>query len=283
MVGKCALITMIERDGKNLNDDKGVTFSQVRNYEEEALLCFESWRKNAGWLKDIAIYTFCPTKNTISEETKIELAKLDVHYIEEYREETENFSSGFWNVPLCGMLFEQRLKEDILIHIDLDMKLVKEIPESLVLQTLAESYVLCGQYDDVSSLDQRKIGKDWANPMDTGFLISPRQMNFYKFFYEKLIAMEAIGGDERWKKNCNDFPFHFLEEYVIDMAYNENEFPIKPIQKYQLGEGYAKISTFTDEELENVYFWHEHIHYDAEEYDKIRQKIEYFKRTGRKG
>ena len=276
-----ALITMIERNGKSLNDDRGFTFPKQRLYEDEALLCFESWRRNGGWLKDLPIYVFCPTNNTISAETRAELEKLNVVYIEEYRKETESFLSGFWNVPLCGMLFEERLSEDVLIHTDLDMNLIQPLPKEMLDSVLEKNDVICGQYDDVSALDQRKIGEDWVNPMDTGFLISARTSGFYKFFYENLMDLTATGGDERWKKNCSDFPSWFLEEYVIDKAVNEGTFPIRPVQKYQLGEGYAKIGEFSDEELKKVYFWHEHILYE-EKYDKIRQKIEFFKRTGKK-
>lgn len=280
-MAQSALITIIERNGKSLNDDLGIKFQKKRLYEDEALLCFEAWRRNGGWLKDIPIYAFCPTKNTIGEDAKKELEKLNVVYIEEYRKETELFVSGFWNVPLCCMLLEERLKEEILIHIDLDMNLIQPLPKKMIESVLKYKDVICGQYDDVSALDQRKIGKDWQNPMDTGFIISARESGFYKFFYENLKELTATGGDARWKENCSDFPSWFLEEYVIDKAVNEGAFPIRPVQKYQLGEGYAKIGEFTDEELKSVYFWHEHILYE-EKYDKVRQKIEFFKRTGKK-
>src|SRR5690554_1624770 len=164
---RCALITVIERNGKSLNDDRGVVFKQPRLYEDEALLCFESWRKKGGWHKDLPIYAFCPTSNTISADTKRELEKLNVVYVEEYRPETESFASGFWNVPLCCMLFEERLDLDVLIHTDLDMNLIRPLPEALVFSVLDKNDAICGQYDDVSALDQRKLGKDWRNPMDT--------------------------------------------------------------------------------------------------------------------
>ncbi|WP_408098569.1 hypothetical protein ACJVC5_06550 [Peredibacter sp. HCB2-198] len=273
-----ALITMIESNENCINSQRGITFSHKRLYEDEAVLCFKSWRENGGWLKDIPIYTYCPSRNVVSETTKEEMKKYNVTYIENFLPETDGFFSGFWNVPLCGKIFEETLSEDVLIHIDLDMKLIKPLPQELVDSVLNNDYVICGQYDDESSKSQRKIGNDWKNPLDTGFLISNRKTKFYKFFYEALSEITKTKGDARWKEKCSDWPLYFLEEYVIDKAYNEQNYPIRPIQKYQVGEGYAKISTYTDEELRNVYFWHEHILH-GEDYDKIREKIEFFKRT----
>jgi len=277
---KVALITMIESSDCNLNEQRGIVFSEKRLYEEEAVLCFQNWRAKGGWLKDIAIYAYCPTMNRISDNTKEELKKMNVTYIEKYHPETESFFSGFLNVPFCGKIFEEILEEDILIHIDLDMNLIKPLPESLVHSVSANEFVLVGQYDDETAKNQRKIGDDWDNPLDTGFIISHRRSGFYHFFFEKLAALIETKGDDRWKENCADQPLYFLEEYVIDKAYNEGEFPIRPVARYQIGEGYAKVNTFSREELENVYFWHEHILYEKGYYDKIREKLEYTKRMG---
>lgn len=278
---KYALITMIESNENNLNEQNGITFSEKRLYEDEAILCFTNWRKNAGWLKDIAIYVFCPTKNTITAKTKEAFKELNVVYIEEFLEETKDLLSGFWIVPLCGMKLEDKLEEDIFIHIDLDMNLIKPLPEELVNSVMTHDSVLVGQYDDISSLEQRKLGEGWDNPLDTGFIISRRNSRFYKFFYENLIALGKTGGDARWKENCQDQPIYFLEEYVIDKAYNEKQYPILPIKKYQVGEGYAPVKTFSDEELKNVYFWHEHILYEKGYYDKIRERLEFTKRMSK--
>jgi hypothetical protein len=276
-----ALITMIESNENNLNEQKGVVFSEKRLYEDEAILCFKTWREKGGWLKDIPIYTYCPTKNIISEKTKHIFSELNVQYIENYLKETEAFTTGFYSVPLCGKVFEETLKEDIFIHIDLDMNLIKPLPESLVNSVADNKFVLVGQYDDESSKEQRKIGADWDNPLDTGFIISHRDSKFYKFFYEELMELDRTDGDERWKQNCADQPRHFLEEYVIDKAYNEKTYPIEPIKRYQIGEGYAAVSTFSNEELSNVFFWHEHILYEKGYYNKIREKIEYAKRMSK--
>ena len=45
---KYALITMIESNENNLNEQNGIIFCEKRLYEDEAILCFENWRKNGG-------------------------------------------------------------------------------------------------------------------------------------------------------------------------------------------------------------------------------------------
>lgn len=267
-----ALITAVEADNINLNSKIGIKTAHPRLLESESILCFESWRKNADWLKDISIYAYCPTHNKISGQTKKKYENLKVTYIEKYHKETESFTSGFLNIPFVGMLLEERLKEDILIKLDLDMTLIKPLPKSL----FSNVNVICGQYDDYCSKQQRFLGEGRENPFDTSFIISRRTSGFYKTFFEA-VKKELKSPDHLWlaiKKVSGDY---FLEEYIIDKMYAQKNISIKPIQKYQIGEWYTPVSELTDKELESVYFWHEHILHDLL-YKKTREKIEYFKR-----
>lgn len=270
---KYALITAIEGNDNNLNNDRGIESKCERLFETEAIKCFESWRKNGGWLKDINIYAFCPTHNTISDQTKNRFKELNVTYIEEYQEITETFISGFLNVPLVGMILEERLDEDVFINIDLDMNLIKPLPEELV----NSETMICGQYDDYCTAQQRTVTDGWVNPFDTGFKITRRKIGFYKTFFNE-INRTLQSDDPEWEKVRAVSGDYYLEEYVMDKMYNNKLWEITPIQKYQIGEWYTPVSMLSDQELENVYFWHEHIVHDPI-YDKTREKIEYFKRT----
>ena len=275
---KIALITVIENDENNINNISN-EYSKKRLYESEAILCFENWRKNAGWLKDIPIYTYCPTKNTPSNKTINRLNELNVTYIEKYIPETETYFCGYWNVPLVGMIFEETLKEDIFIHIDLDMNIIKPLPKTLVKSVSTNDFVICGQYDDYAATLQRNIPDRWQNPLDTGFIISHKDSMFYKNFYNELKILTQNKGDDIWKKYMNDRPLRDLEEYVMDKHLNLGYHPkIKPIQKYQIGEFYTPVSNLTHEEITNVYFWHEHILFD-DEYNRAKEKIAYFRVT----
>jgi len=271
-----ALITVIESNEQNINTERGFDSTSHKNglYEDEAVLCFTNWRMNGGWLKDIPIYAYCPTRNIISQDTKDKLELLNVTYIEKFQPETNNYVCGFWNIPLVGKILEEELKEDILIHIDLDMNLIKPLPK----EWFDNEATVVGQYDKLAAQNQRKIGTDWELPLDTGFIISRRDSGFYKFFYEELKILTENQGDERWKRECKDVSLNFLEEYVIDKAYNLKQIDIKPLQYYQVGEWYTSVNDLTDEQLKTVCFWHEHIKYDEEGYDKIREKIAYKKR-----
>lgn len=267
-----ALISSIEGNIHNLNQQKGIVKFD-RMYEDEAVMCFRNWRRNAGWLKDIPIYTMCPTRNTISRETQHKLSELGVTYIEEFHPITDTFTSGFINIPYTGMIFEGMLSEDVLIKIDLDMNIIRPLPQELV----DSSVVVCGQYDDYCSKLQRHTNGQ-TNPFDTGFMISRRESGVYKTWFDGIVDIMSNGVvDRHWESVREKTGEYYLEEYVMDKMYNEGVVELYPIQKYQIGEWYTPVSVLSDEELSGVYFWHEHILHDPR-YDKVREKIEYFKR-----
>lgn len=273
-----SLITMIENDDNSINNKSG-EYINKRLYESEAIICFTNWRKNGGWLKDIPIYTYCPTKNTPSIETQNKLKDLNVTYIENFIEETDTYFCGYWNVPLVGKIFEETLKEDIFIHIDLDMNLIKPLPREMVESVKDNEFTICGQYDEYCTKQQRAQPPGWSNPFDTGFIISHRDSGFYKAFYNELKTLTENSGDEIWDKYLSDRPLYDLEEYVMDKHVNLGLEPkVKGIEKYQIGEWYTPVKELTDKELKSVFFWHEHI-LVSPEYNRIKEKIDYFNRT----
>jgi len=278
---KIALITAIENI--NNKNNKNGDFKFKRNYEEEAIKCFKNWRKKAEWLKDIPIYTMCATENFISNETIEELKKLNVKYIEKKLPETDLYNNGFLHVYSVGKYLEENLDEDIFIHIDLDMNLFKELPKDLF--NIKNYDVICGAYDKSSLKYQRNnFGKEI---FDTGFIISQRKSLFYtKFMNGLLNFLNNI--DEKYKlilKERKNLPLnnYDIEEYYFDKIYHENTFnlKIKPVKNYQLGEGYPSIDEYNDNELENIYFWHEHLYYDKNSYNKLYEKLTFKKRLKR--
>lgn len=271
MKDKIALIGAIESEFNDTNVNTGICESCKRRLESEAILCFEAWRKNAGWLKDIPIYAVCPTKNVISGDTKARFKELNVTYIENYQPITETFTSGFLNIPLVGKMMEESLDENIFIKIDLDMNIIKPLPRGLI----NSEAIVVGQYDDYCTKHQR-LGIGDNNPFDTGFIISRRESGIYQHFFDE--CMKIMGSDDKgWLKVREQTGEYYLEEYVMDRIYDSGKFNIMPIQKYQIGEWYTPVMELTDSELKDVYFWHEHLEYD-EEYNKIREKINFFKR-----
>jgi hypothetical protein len=270
-----ALIGAIESEFNDTNVKTGICESCKRRLESEAIECFTAWRERAGDLKDIPIYAVCPTKNTISDKTRDKFIELGVTYIEEYKEITETFTSGFLNIPLVGAMMEDRLTEDVLIKIDLDMNIIKPLPR----EWLESDQIIVGQYDDYCTKHQRE-GIAEENPFDTGFIISKRETKFYKHFFEK--CMKYMNSDDpdwlRVKAQTGDY---YLEEYVMDRIYAEKIFNINPVQKYQIGEWYTPVKELSDDELKSVFFWHEHLEYDPE-YNRIQEKIDFSRRINGK-
>jgi hypothetical protein len=270
------LFTVIEGDNNNINNNSG-NVKVPRMYEQEAIKCFQQWRQNAGSLKDVDIICYAPTKNLPSADTILKLKELNVTYVENYLPVSEQLEYGFFLIPFVGKILEEWYFNDTLIHIDLDMNIIKPIPERYF-----DGNVYVGQYDDVSSLSQRNLDK-WENPLDTGFTISPPSSKFYTIFcdeFSKLYFDKSYEHEQDWLDQ--DASLFFLEEYVADKMLNNKRLEMKTIKHYQLGEGYSPVSEFSDEQLKEVIFWHEHLF--VEETDewaktKIRQKIEFNKRT----
>jgi len=274
-----ALVCTIEGNKNSINNQYG-SFKHKRSYEDEAIKCFTHWRKNAGWLKDITIIAHCPTKNTISEDTKKQLEELNVRYIEEYREETDSYKNGFLNVFLSGRMLEhdEEVKEEIFIHIDLDMTIIKELPEHLFKHP---NKIVCGAYDKSSILDQRE--NFGTEIFDTGFIISHKSSIFYTMFSNLINAFIENGYDEEYRQiqeSRKDLPLndYDVEEYFFDKLYRSKLIEVIAFKNYQLGEGYPSINEYDDEELKNIYFWHEHLFYDKKEYNGIKERIEFKKR-----
>lgn len=282
-----ALITTIEGDLQDINTTK---CGYQRQYEQEAIRCFTEWRRNAGWLRDIPIYTVALTRNTISEETSRILKTLNVTYIEAYHPDTEQFQSGYWNIPLSGKYFEEHLSEDVLIKIDLDMYLIKPMKKELF--DLVDDVTIVGRYDELSAkhnTNKLTFPDRYGQPWDTGLIIARRAAGFYAKFYQKLTQLTSEYNNGvlestyglRVKQHDNDIGVDYgaMEEFAVSVMHTDDGIPLRAITKYNLGEFYAPIDIYTDEEVDNIYFFHEHIPYTEPGYDKIRTRINYKKRV----
>ena len=266
-----ALIGAIESEFNDTNVNTGLCESCKRRLESEAIECFTAWRKNAGELKDIPIYAVCPTKNVISDITKEKFKELNVTYIEDYQKISETFTSGFLCIPLIGAMMEEQLTEDVLIKIDLDMNIIKPLPN----KWLTSDPIIIGQYDDYCTKHQRE-GIAEENPFDTGFIISKRDSGFYKHFFDMCMKY-MLSDDPDWLRVKAQTGDYYLEEWVVDRMYAMKSFDIKPVQKYQIGEWYTPVQELSDTELDDVYFWHEHLEYDPE-YNRMQEKIDFARR-----
>ena len=258
MLLDCALVTTIE----NNTDNKNAKFLNTeRRYFDESIRCFKSWKKHHP---EVKIYTICPTKATLNKEEQKMLKDIGVEYIEKYFPETEDFENGFINVAVSTQWLEQQIKEKIIIHTDLDMELLKPL-DSEIFEPIYNNKIICGKYDENARKCQRV-------DYDTGFTIHNTNTRFYGYYWKKI--KEILDGNIKLPEGVL---YYDIEEYAMQLIAEEEKYQIHPILKYQLGEGYPSIDTFSDEELKNVYFWHEHLVNDKKT-DLIKEKIKYFKR-----
>lgn len=240
---KYALITIIEN---NDNLHEGEKDFRPLKMEDEAVLCFRSWRKNGGKFKDIPIYAMCPTKRIPSKECIKKIKEFDVKYIEYYIPETDNFTCGFWNVPVGCSWLEENIEEDFLIHIDLDMCLLKPPPESLF---YCEKDVLAR----IGTISGKRYHRTIANydlNFETCFINSWRENRFYKKWYDYLNEIEP-------KIKNTVKRYSEIEEHVIDILYHEGIEKIEPVDSdFQFGSWYPVRHI---KNIQNTYFRHEHL------------------------
>ena len=243
---KIVLFAPVEADMQDINSVKD-GFS--RYFEKEAVKAFACWRQNAGWLKDIPIYAVCSTKATLSEETRLKFRELNVTYVEAYLPITETYTCGFWNIPLVGQWAESNLNADVLIKIDLDMYLIRPLPESLF-DNLEATVV--GQHDHLAEMHLASISDQYPAFkyfFNTGFTISTPQSQFFDKQMEYLIRMEQdyqrLGTDgfrEQYgptitenttRADTTAVEHRLMEEMCVSIMYRDGV-PICPIQNYYL-------------------------------------------------
>lgn len=285
---KIILFAPIER---NLNDINTLKQGYERYYELEAIKCFKCWRRNAGWLSDIKIYAICPTANGISEDTKKAFKELNVEYIEHYIVETDSYLNGYWNIPLVGKWVEDNLDYNIAIKIDLDMYAIREIPRSFF---KIDGLPLVGRYDEKSAKHQTNkldFPEKYGRPFDTGLVISQKESKFYSKFYEILKKLTAEYEDGYFANKDkygfsvgpDSLDYGVIEEFAISLLNTENPTFIRAISKYNLGEFYVDVDDYSDEELDNILFFHEHLPNKEVGYDGNRMRLKYTKRMLAKG
>lgn len=276
-----AFITPLEADKRVVNSF-GV--EHLRFFEDEAIRCIQSWRKNGGWLKDIKIYALNATRAKIQQTTLDALEKLGVSCVNDYHPSTLCFATSFLNEPFCGYYFEELkpCREKILIKTDLDMQLLNPIPRELV--EVAIDKVVIGQYDEESSKDQRSSqfsSSIHRLPFDTNFIIANRELGFYKRYFEACQSKELVELPQ-WKELQAQYGSYYIEEFAIDwLASTSFGCNLHPITHYQYGEGYVSIDTFNDEEFKNILFLHEHIYKGNRfppDYDALSEHMKYMKR-----
>lgn len=246
---KYALFLVADSETNNKGDvgDK-YSHGEVIPYETELMSCVKSWRTFAGDYRDIPIYIFCPTKTGISNHTLDEISKYDCKYIHHYLPEVEDFQCGYWNVPLSGCYYEKHIKEDIIIHIDLDMSVIKNLPDDLfTLQDNMKAKLGINEHKPTDRYPDFQ-GKKYPFETNTGFIVSRRDSNFYCEWYNRLKMLTKT-------LDINDQMYSIYEERVLDIMYFDEKYPVEFIEKYQVN---GDVSEYTGQEISGLCFFHGH-------------------------
>lgn len=267
----CLILTVENENSINNRRIQETQEFDFRYYEKESINCIKSWRNNAGWLKDIEIYILCPTED-IKPETKEQYKFYNVNYINEKPENFKEYEYGFANVHFAGDYFHKLLPNKMLIHIDLDMDILRPLPIEFfnpLWDNKVKAYIGGYQEEDYTSQRPNIISEEILN---TDFIVSIS--NEYNI-YEKIIqGMDYISSnyDRLSRYSDEDLRVYDIEEYGADYAYNNDKDNIKLIIGYEQGEGY-----YYNEKLKNVYFWHEHLK-STKKPHLIRDRLKLMKR-----
>lgn len=256
---KYALILCVENENSINNRNTDLPF---RYFEKESINCIKKWRENAGWLKNIPIYIMSPTED-VSQHTKDEYIKLNAIYLNKKLEVFKEHTHGFFNVHYAGNYFESlpELQDYCLIHIDLDMEILRDLPKNYFDDLWNNKYqAFCGGYLEEDYKNQRKPLYS-TKLTNTDFIVSiPSKFMFYK----EMINCINYVDDDYDKFVQQGYREYDREEYSSDYLISKNN--VKLIIGYEQGEGYSHNNN------KNVYFWHEHY------YDKPNVKLKLQKR-----
>ena len=268
-----ALVLVIENSDTNIG--VGETYDndepQRRGkepLEEESLTCVESWRKNAGIFKDIPIYVICPSEKVPKRETISELVSMGCIYIEKYFPETENFTCGYWNVPLACSWFQGHCPYEYIIHIDLDMRVLRpfdNIKETFLKNPFTPAIVGVIPENDKKAFQPFNINYNF----ETNFIFARRLSNFYSFWWYFTKEIEALV--ENGKMEIPERFHADIEEYAVDYMY-WNNWQLSPLKYYQVGHRYRE-KDIPPQYLEKVYFHHNHPYEPTDEYEKYTKRL----------
>ncbi|CBJ93898.1 hypothetical phage protein [Campylobacter phage CP220] len=241
---KIAFICVVESNNTYTDKKK-----HKRLYETESLKCAELLKKYT----QCDIFYICPTNNGVDENTKKIYSNLGVNYIEKniYNDLNLEPKDGFYNKIYGCTFLESMLKNkyDVLIHIDLDMFLVRDFSNYLNDLELVDS---CLIYDDIQAQDERKhnISKYIFN---TCFIVDAS-----KKLFENWAEIANTIKYSTYKNIVKDLEPHKLEELSFDIL--SSKYYIKPLKDLMFGETYTNLDIIKQRyNIHNFYFHHYHI------------------------
>jgi len=245
---KIALMLVVESSKNNKGDivDKYDTGRIEIPYEEESIMCVKMWRKNGGDYANIPIYAININNNPPSIECQKELKLQGVKYIEQYCPQTKDYPCGYYNVPLACKILERELEEDKLIHIDLDMYLLRPPTKDLLYISPGKlCKIAINEWRPTNNLEEKLF--QYPFEIETNFMVSKRMTLFYDTWYRKLMEKYNEVKYEYTTQTLSVF-----EERICDIMYFNNKYLFEFFK-----EGYQ--INHEDKVDKNAFFLHCHL------------------------
>ncbi len=221
---KNTILALVIEDNSNNGE-----WEKAELLEEELQLCIDAWKKI---YPDMRIVGVCPSNKlpkNIPDE--IEFYHHDFGY---------DFKCGYFNIPLGLKWIEDNIEYEHILHIDLDMYLLKEINMSI-----ENDEVIIGRLND----KEHKSIVRYEYTFESNFILTSKGTNFFNTWWDETMRLE--------KSYKNDKVFYIeAEELAIDNMYMKNTNNIIPLIDYQFGKRYPIQNV---KNISTIYFKHQHI------------------------
>jgi len=250
---KYILFTVVEADGNNGHLSQTDYEDEVPpiSYEEEAICCFKALNKHLN--DNIEIICFNPKINDIAEDTLTTFEELDVTYMHKHLPEADEHDCGWYNIPLVGKWLEEKCcgEDDILLHIDLDMIMVKPLPIDLLTPDKDCMAIVNGNTIETRPWDHcyNDVFIDVPNFV-TCYISSRASSKFYSIWYSRLKQISKDFDKKKyWKEYC------FLEEHSVDLLKYKDRHNIKCVDGFILEDDNKEVTL-----IDEIVFVHAHLY-----------------------
>jgi hypothetical protein len=268
-----ALITVIENSQENLGPGEAWKSWDSTNdgpepLEEEAILCFSSWRKTADpQIRNVPIYCVCPSLRPPSDVTVKKMESLGVTYVHDHIRISDSFDCGYLNVPLGCMLLEDVISESLLLHIDLDMTLLRRPLREL------ERRFDGGTIVGALTCNEKKPWQHVSVPnnFESCFILSERGEKFFNKWFDRTMRILRDGTvPKKYEAEIEEFA---IDEMSLDGT-------VRPTFKYQVGFRYDP-DLLEDDDLDGVIFHHNHMYESTDNCKKyLKRKMNLIVKDG---
>lgn len=284
-INESCIFLNIELDEDNINSKDEKLGTVPRYHEQETIRLIQSIRGHKD-LHTIKIYVIMFKPYTsYSETTRMALKDFGVSILipklsKELKEKIKYFHSGFWYIPLTGLLIENtrrnpKVKKDVLfdvngrevnlpqfgLKLDADMVLIHNPFERLeFVHEHNYKKPVCGYYsqDEIAKDEnyQHRLIYGIDNMSNTCLIYSNLDNNHYGKWWEYLINEDDSNQDNSFGEVAFDVTHPFITHTI-------------PLFDFQIGPNYLCPADLDKKAMQNILFYHGKLN----ENENILQKV----------